>query len=341
MPWETLVNNALNLAAFVVLYYDYALTFPAELEYYWRPGSFNWASGVFFINRYVALVGHLPVVYQCFVPPSTIGRHKICKLDTIPFRPGDGTSSTYCGHVIIFLGSFISEIDKHGGTTVLMMMRMYALYNRNRYILATMLIVIAAGIAWIITVEVKSAALGPITDSQGKHIAAAWTALLLFDTTVFILTMYKVHRIGRIRHQPLLRTLFRDGVIYYMYDYFLIAWDLVSTADRTCSVILIINIINIFVWAGVYKGITSTPTNVISVTMMSRLMLNLREPQLTHLGELPSTCWDDRLVNSRPWISSVIELNPNASPHMSFQAPATEWHALSERGNTIQTDPTA
>ncbi|TFY66696.1 hypothetical protein EVG20_g4394 [Dentipellis fragilis] len=289
MPWETLVNNALNLAAF-------------ELEYYWRPGSFNWACSVFFINRYVALVGHLPVVYQCFVPPSTIVHHKLLFANLTLY------------HSILVM---VLQVL----TAVLMIMRMYALYNRNRYILATMLVVIAAGIAWIITVEVKSAALGLITDSEGEHIAAAWTALLLFDTTVFVLTMYKVRQVGRIRRQPLLRTLFRDGVVYYV-------------------IILIINVINIFVWArapGVYKGITSTPTNVISVTMMSRLMLNLRAPQLTHLGELPTTCWDDRPVNSRPWISSVIELNPNASPHMSFQAPETEWHALSERGNAVRT----
>ncbi len=54
-----------TLCALVVLYYDFLLTFPFEVERYWAGGR-SWASCCFFANRYMAVLGHLPVVYEFF-----------------------------------------------------------------------------------------------------------------------------------------------------------------------------------------------------------------------------------------------------------------------------------
>ena len=53
----------------VILYYDYFLTLPKEVEGYWCAGSYTWASIVFLANRYVAVLGHLPLFYVILGSP--------------------------------------------------------------------------------------------------------------------------------------------------------------------------------------------------------------------------------------------------------------------------------
>ncbi len=52
----------------VILYYDYFITLPSEIDRFWCAGSHTWASTVFLANRYVALLGHLPLFYVIFAP---------------------------------------------------------------------------------------------------------------------------------------------------------------------------------------------------------------------------------------------------------------------------------
>ncbi|TBU56172.1 hypothetical protein BD310DRAFT_824403, partial [Dichomitus squalens] len=48
-----------------LLYYNFATTVDLEVERYWS-GSRSWASVFFFINRYTAVLAHIPVVYEFF-----------------------------------------------------------------------------------------------------------------------------------------------------------------------------------------------------------------------------------------------------------------------------------
>jgi len=48
-----------------ILLYDYCLTFVAEVERCWV-GEFNWATGFFYLNRYVTLFGHVPIMLEYF-----------------------------------------------------------------------------------------------------------------------------------------------------------------------------------------------------------------------------------------------------------------------------------
>ena len=49
-----------------ILYYDYLLTFQLEVDRLWSVGRYTWASVLFFVNRYLALLGHIPVIYEFF-----------------------------------------------------------------------------------------------------------------------------------------------------------------------------------------------------------------------------------------------------------------------------------
>jgi len=53
----------------VILYYDYFLTFSREVDRFWHPGPHTWASIVFFANRYIALLGHVPFLYSAYADP--------------------------------------------------------------------------------------------------------------------------------------------------------------------------------------------------------------------------------------------------------------------------------
>jgi hypothetical protein len=50
----------------VILYYDYALTLPDEAERFWATRSITWASFFFYVNRYLCLLGHIPVMVQYY-----------------------------------------------------------------------------------------------------------------------------------------------------------------------------------------------------------------------------------------------------------------------------------
>ncbi|KAF8055681.1 hypothetical protein FPV67DRAFT_804090 [Lyophyllum atratum] len=49
----------------VILYYDYTLTLPAEVQRFWS-SPLSWAPSFFYVNRYLALFGHIPVMIQYY-----------------------------------------------------------------------------------------------------------------------------------------------------------------------------------------------------------------------------------------------------------------------------------
>jgi hypothetical protein len=55
----------------VLLYYDYMLTLHQEVQFLWPPhNKQSWFTLAFFINRYVPMIGVLPIVVSLFIPLS-------------------------------------------------------------------------------------------------------------------------------------------------------------------------------------------------------------------------------------------------------------------------------
>ena len=53
----------------VILYYDYVLTLPQEIQLLWSPHNKNrWFTLAFFLNRYIPIIGVLPIVVSYFIP---------------------------------------------------------------------------------------------------------------------------------------------------------------------------------------------------------------------------------------------------------------------------------
>ncbi|KAI0748267.1 hypothetical protein C8Q80DRAFT_1270695 [Daedaleopsis nitida] len=148
-------NNYLTLVAFAVLFYDYALTFGSEIEFFWKSANPSLVSVLFVIVRYYGLLGSLPLIVEYFVDLQ----------EQSIFRP----SLT------------LSPLEMPSASDIPPGLR-----------------------------SVKSGGC-----SKGIHLAAAWGAMLWFDTTIFVLTLVKALQMRHTFPGGLLEIMFRDGTIYY------------------------------------------------------------------------------------------------------------------------------
>ena len=62
-----------TMVILVILYYDYLLTLKTEIKWYWcsidnQPRRFSLARVLFFLNRYVSIIGNIPVILPFFAP---------------------------------------------------------------------------------------------------------------------------------------------------------------------------------------------------------------------------------------------------------------------------------
>ena len=53
-----------NETSAAVLYYDYALTITSEIQYYWSPPSFSLSFALYVVNRYIGLIGPIPLFLE-------------------------------------------------------------------------------------------------------------------------------------------------------------------------------------------------------------------------------------------------------------------------------------
>ncbi|KAJ7429731.1 hypothetical protein B0H11DRAFT_2264934 [Mycena galericulata] len=276
----------LNVIAFTLLFYDYFLTFEWEISRYWSSGSkISWPTVLFFLNRYGSLLGNIPVTF--------LGNF------TLIFTPGQRLTKI-CIRLESYHQYFLIAIQLVVG--VLLVLRTYALYERNNRVLAFMLVIGTGAIGvciWRSLVDDASNVLVDgnlaldigctyaITGPQSIGLIIAWMALVLFDSMIFFLTLYRALS-RRSTGTRLFTVLLRDGSIYF-------------------GVMVITNTSNILTFAvselyiptpaecthspAHYKfgddwtrGVASTFANTISSIMLARLMLNLRDPVLSTSG---------------------------------------------------------
>ena len=67
----------LTITWVAILLYDYCLTFGTEVERCWGVGQLNWASGFFYLNRYLVLFGHVPIMLEYFWSTSNPNKTEV------------------------------------------------------------------------------------------------------------------------------------------------------------------------------------------------------------------------------------------------------------------------
>ncbi|TFK83480.1 hypothetical protein K466DRAFT_498414 [Polyporus arcularius HHB13444] len=267
-------NNYLTLVGLTVLYYDYCLTFFSEVELFWKSANVSTVSVLFVIIRYYGLVGPIPLIFEYFVD-----------------LPEDVSCHSSCRQLQTYHQAF--AISCQGIVAVMLVVRTYALYDRSRRILALLIVTHLGGaIACLITVVTSHSPIHTVTPlpftysgcnlsltNEQIDLALAWSAMLWFDTTIFVLTLVQALRVRRYFPGGLLEIMFRDGTIYYGF----------LVVSNVC------NIITFMVSSSSgspLKGMDTTLTNVLSTTLTSRLILNIRDPSLRHV-QRTTTGWDD------------------------------------------------
>ncbi|KAI0807439.1 hypothetical protein C8Q74DRAFT_1227641 [Fomes fomentarius] len=261
--WAVRSNNCLTLVGFAILYYDYTLTISNEIDFFWKSANVSLVSALFVIIRYYGLLGAVPLIVEYFAD----------------------LSEQRCRQLQTYHQAFAISIQAL--VAVMLVIRTYALYDRSKKVLALLIIShVGGGAACLISIVTTKSPVQTVTplpftyygcnlsltNEQGIHLALAWAAMLWFDTTIFVLTLVQALRMRRRFPGALLELMFRDGTVYY-------------------GILVTTNVANMITFlisssGSPLKGMDTTLTNVLSTTLTSRLILNLRDPSLRRARRL-------------------------------------------------------
>ncbi|CAK5272706.1 unnamed protein product [Mycena citricolor] len=271
LTWDVGIRNVLHIVGIVILYWDHILMLGDEIHILWlRPARRSKSAYWFFAIRYTAFVGNLLITLGMFYPtvsPEVRPRYLpvVCLL-----------APCYAYHilhqlVLVFMQALVAMV---------MFLRIYALYNRSRRVLAGLIAVcipLVALIAWSLVGQKTRPA--PMLSGgcnllmsrrTSNHVVGAWFALFMYDSVIFGLTIYKTYstwrRAGSPEHLPIHALIFRDGEMFCVL-YF-----------GALALINFSNIITFYLtsyFQPLLRGSMSTFASCVSVSLMARLMLNL------------------------------------------------------------------
>jgi len=248
------LQDRLHLISITFLYWDHCLTFSDEVRFLWKKAKTR-STVYFFINRYVAFFGDAIITVFRFVAVPT----------------------SWCTHVNLFRQLLL--VINQCLVCLLLTLRIYALYGRNIRVYIGMLGfgAVSLGIScWALIgkngVPVPNVVGCHINNSlkMGVYIAVPWEALLVYDLVIFLALFYKSFKTRAesptVRwHTPLMGLLIRDGAIYFV----LMAFFNMG------------NILTFYFAGDTLRGCLSTMASCMSVTLTSRLMLNLHSVDRT------------------------------------------------------------
>ncbi|KIK62825.1 hypothetical protein GYMLUDRAFT_41706 [Collybiopsis luxurians FD-317 M1] len=262
---QTQVNlgRYIEVTQFVILIYDWLLTFEQEVERYWKRDLKRLPAILYFVNRYLTLCGNIPIFVLYFWTPVT--------------------RNPELGHQDLDLFAQVLIFVVQLNISALFILRVTALYEgskRIRFFLCAVVLGMVCNclVQVYMTDTAASSEIEPhsvleqignvrvFTTYQGRHLTYLWLGIFVFDLCVFSLTLWKTCRLLGAGHIAggLLNTVMRDGLLYF-------------------GIIALSTFANILVFAlgsGLIKGLFPTFFNVISSVLMGRLMLNLREVDL-------------------------------------------------------------
>ncbi|KAF7299874.1 hypothetical protein HMN09_00994600 [Mycena chlorophos] len=273
MRTQLWIYNVLNAISFTLLIHDYFLTLEAEVVRFWqRKNKLTAPTILFFCNRYISLLGNAPVVVMYFwYSPASPRKTEMFVIRALLER------SLTLGQVIVAL---------------ILIVRTYALYGRSRRILLFFAVLIPCTLAVALfgilrslhapdkvgSVSIYLGCVSPKGRVQSEGFLIAWGSLAVFDTVIFGMTMWwtvmegfwGTMREGVRREMKgiyAMRIFVRDGAVYFI-------------------VIILFSIANLITFGlndPYSRGIASVFGNIVSSVMISRLMLNLRDPALNPL----------------------------------------------------------
>ncbi|KAJ7501217.1 hypothetical protein B0H11DRAFT_756494 [Mycena galericulata] len=259
------LRRSVFLTGLVVILYDHLLTLGSEIKYIWvRP--VKQSSAWFLTLRYVTLLSNLSMIAYL------LGDFSPERLRVFIRSTPYSTQITSCKilsttqHIVVVTQEILVECS--------LALRVCAMYGFNRRVFVSLGIAAATTLAlgiWSMigpeVVVLKTALPGcHVTTPRPEAIraAVAWEALLICDILILCLTLRRAvtyHRSVGLSSGSLLPIMVRDGALYF-------------------GVICAMNLANIIMYYSgdiITAGSLAWFATAISVTMISRLMLNLHD----------------------------------------------------------------
>jgi len=192
-------------ASLAFLLYDHALTFDAEMMYVWKhPSRWSFGKILLVFNRYF---GPFTLVFNIFVyvNPSV----------TITFCEGFHWWETTSEAVAVLTVELI------------LMTRIYAVYDRSRkllFVLGALFLAEIAGTLVIVDIGLPHGIPRPFPELAGCFVGAqpplyflTWIPALAFESVLCFLMLYKAWRMHKDEYSSaLLNLIIRDSVLYFL-----------------------------------------------------------------------------------------------------------------------------
>lgn len=271
-----------------ILIYDHLATLAEEISSIWcRPKALS--AVLFLLNRYVALLGN---VY------GLIG-------DSLPASVVSCPTYILSRQVLVFSQGCIVYL--------ILTLRTYALYGRSKWLLVSLVFIILTFMVGAaaetfgrysstVTNLPRGGCYQTYTTETTVRLAVAWEALSVYEFLIFVLTVSRIFQIRRLlqlsltsSRKNIVAVMFQDGALYF----------------GAMTLFNIPNILTYYYGSGVTRGSLSTFTSCMSVTLISRLMLNLHES--IDAGILSAPTWDDD--DSLPVLTTRFDVQSTNSSH--------------------------
>jgi hypothetical protein len=281
MAYAILVPN-------VILIYDHMATLTEEISCIWCCPKVL-SAVLFLLNRYVALLGNVYGLIGDFLPVS---------VESCP-------TYTLSRQVLVFLQTLI--------VCLILTLRTYALYGRSKCMLAFLVIIFLAFTGGasretfgLYPTTVTNLPTGgcyqTYTTEATIRLGVAWVALSGYESLIFVLTVIRIFKIKGLLRLSLIRSrrniidvMFQDGAMYF----------------GAMTLFNIPNILTYYCGTDISRGSLSTFTSCMSVTLISRLMLNLHKSIDTGIFSTPARDDDDSL----PILTTRVDLQSTSSSH--------------------------
>ncbi|KAF9466554.1 hypothetical protein BDZ94DRAFT_1306148 [Collybia nuda] len=259
-----LVGKYFESACVTFLMYDHILTFSTEVERIWKQ-RMTGASMLFLINRYITPISVI-IITEAYDDP--VWDHSVRKLlMLLVLTLTNLLIFQACTHFVPFVGS--TNVLLVAVCELIMILRVYALYGHSLRVLIFLmtlwiiqLIMGFIGIANGFPVPLPPGLVGCIFTSTNTLFSAQWVFPLVTDAFVFGLTLWRSGSYLMSGNAPTLQRFARDGIMYFF-------------------VIFMANLMNTLIYFLApkdLKAVGAAFSKLITSTMVSRLVLNLRSP---------------------------------------------------------------
>ncbi|KAJ7586383.1 hypothetical protein C8J56DRAFT_944482 [Mycena floridula] len=272
-------TNLVGFGGFTVLIWDHIDTFTMEVEHIWKRKK-SFLTYLFLLNRYLTPLGFIINLYAYMGPVWT---------------------PEVCAHFIRYEGAMTTiGINTVG---LMMFLRIRALYHAQIWVQVVVGFLLGAQIiimAYLMTkgervVHNPASGVTACTMIFAPEIStlassSAWMPLV-YDSTVFGFTLYRTLPAIRNKSQSyVIKRLFQDGLMYYSVIF---------------SINAVLTLMIISAPDGL-KNITAQLELLITVTMMSRITLNLRESSSQELRRSNMVPTTSNFAAARTYASSLF-----------------------------------